>query len=59
MQVYTDGMTKAFLIVYVLVMVAVIVGLDVAFFRHHFWERLIANIAIVLAFGIAYLLFFR
>jgi hypothetical protein len=44
---------------YVLAMVAVIVGADVAFFRQRFWERLIANIGIVLVFGAFYLRFLR
>jgi hypothetical protein len=35
----------------VLAMVAVIVGVDVLFFQHHFWERLIVNIGIVLVFA--------
>ena len=30
-----------------LVMVGLIVGLDIAFLRHHFWPRLIVNVAIV------------
>lgn len=44
---------------YVLVMVAVIVGLDVLFFRHHFLERLLANIGTVLVFLAFYLRFVR
>jgi predicted cobalt transporter CbtA len=36
---------------YVLTLVAVVVGVDVLFFRHHFWERLIANVGIVLVFA--------
>ncbi len=32
-------------------MVAVIVGLDVLFFRGRFWERLMANVGIVLLFA--------
>jgi hypothetical protein len=36
---------------YVLTLVAVVVGVDVLFFRHHFWERLIANGGIVLVFA--------
>ncbi len=39
---------RVVLALYVLAMVAVIVGVDVLFFRHRFWERLIANIGIVL-----------
>lgn len=37
--------------VYVVVMVAIIVGVDFAFFRNHFWERLTVNIGIVLVFA--------
>jgi hypothetical protein len=44
---------------YVVVMIAVIVGVDVAFFRNRFWERLIVNIGIVLVFAAFYLRFFR
>jgi hypothetical protein len=45
------------IVLYVLVMAAVIVGVDVAFFRNRFWERLIVNIGIVLVFGAFYLRF--
>jgi len=38
-------------VLYVAAMVAVIVGVDFAFFRNRFWERLIVNIGIVLVFG--------
>jgi hypothetical protein len=44
---------------YVLAMVAVIVGVDVLFLRQHVLARLISNVAIVLVFGVAYLLFLR
>jgi hypothetical protein len=44
---------------YVAAMVAVIVGVDFMFFKNRFWERLIANIAIVLVFGTFYLMFLR
>jgi hypothetical protein len=44
-------------VLYVLAMAAVIVGVDVAFFRNRFWERLIVNIGIVLVFGAFYLRF--
>jgi hypothetical protein len=42
-----------------LVMVAVIVGMDLLFFRHQswFWERLAANIGTVLLFGAFYFRF--
>ena len=42
-------------VLYVVVMAAVIVGVDVAFFRNRFWERLIVNIGIVLVFAAFYL----
>jgi hypothetical protein len=41
----------------VVVMVAVVVGVDVLFFRSHFWERLAANVGIVLLFGAFYFRF--
>jgi hypothetical protein len=46
-------------VLYVVVMAAVIVGVDVAFFRNRFWERLIVNIGIVLVFAAFYLRFLR
>jgi hypothetical protein len=46
-------------VVYALAMVAVIVGVDVLFFRNRFWERLAVNIGIVLVFGAFYLRFLR
>ena len=42
---------------YVVAMAAVIVGLDLAFFRNQFWPRLIVNIGVVLAFGGFYVMF--
>jgi hypothetical protein len=41
----------------VLTMVAVVVGVDILFFRHHFWERLAVNIGIVLVFTAFYFRF--
>lgn len=43
---------------YVLVMVAVIVGVDLVFFRDQPWQRLASNIGIVLLFGAFYFRFF-
>jgi hypothetical protein len=34
-------------VLYAIAMAAVIVGVDLAFFRNRFWERLMANIGIV------------
>jgi predicted cobalt transporter CbtA len=46
-------------VLYVLAMVAVVVGVDVLFFRHELWARLIANIGIVLVFVAFYLRFLK
>ena len=46
-------------VIYVAVMVAVIVGVDIAFFRNRFWERLMVNIGVVLVFAAFYFRFFR
>ncbi|MHB8439431.1 MAG: hypothetical protein ACYDD4_09740 [Acidimicrobiales bacterium] len=44
-------------VLYVLALVAVVVGVDVLFFRHHFWARLLGNVGIVLVFAAFYLRF--
>ena len=46
-------------ILYLVAMIAVIVAVDVTFFRNRFWERLIANVGIVLVFAAFYLRFLR
>jgi hypothetical protein len=46
-------------VLYVLAMVAVIVGVDFAFFRNRFWERLAVNIGVVLVFVAFYVRFLR
>lgn len=45
-------------IVLVVVMAAIIVGVNLAFFRNHFWPRLMVNIGIVLVFLAFYVRFF-
>jgi hypothetical protein len=50
---------QAAIVLYVLAMVAVVVGVDVLFFRHEFLERLIVNVATVLVFGAFYLVFLK
>jgi hypothetical protein len=47
------------IVLYVVTMAAVIVVVDFVFFRNRFWERLIVNIGIVLAFAAFYLRFLR
>jgi hypothetical protein len=46
-------------VLYALALVAVVVGADILFFRHHFWERLIANVGIVLVFAAFYWRFLK
>lgn len=43
----------------IVLMVVVIVGVDVLFFRNHFWERLMVNVGIVLVFLAFYLRFLK
>jgi hypothetical protein len=50
---------QAVVVLYVLALVAVVVGVDVLFFRNQFWERLIVNVGIVLVFTAFYLRFLK
>src|ERR1039457_7167357 len=54
-----QGTLAIAVVVYVVAMVAVIVGVDLVFFRNRFWERLTVNIGIVLVFAAFYLRFLR
>ena len=44
---------------YVVAMVAIIIGVDFLFFKNRFWERLIVNIGIVLVFVAFYFRFLK
>jgi hypothetical protein len=44
---------------YVVLMAAIVVSVDLLFFRNRFWERLIVNIGIVMVFGAFYLRFLQ
>ena len=49
---------NAYVVVFVLVLIAVVVGVDVLLFKNRFWERLLVNIGIVMvfaAFGLRFL----
>jgi hypothetical protein len=46
-------------LLYLLVMVVVVVGVDLLFFRNHILDRLLVNIGIVLVFAAFYLRFLR
>lgn len=44
--------------IYVVALVTLVVIIDILFFKHRFWERLMANVGIVLvfaAFGLRFL----
>ena len=47
------------LVLYVVLMAALIVAVDVLFFKSRFWERLMVNAGIVLVFGAFYMRFFQ
>ena len=46
-------------VLYILVLIAVVVSVDLLFFKNRFWERLIVNIGIVLVFAAFYLRFLK
>jgi type IV secretory pathway VirB2 component (pilin) len=57
MRLEMSGRTA--IVLYVVAMAAIIVGVDLAFFRNRLWERLMVNVGIVLVFGAFYLRFLR
>ena len=50
---------SAAVVPYVLALIAVVVSVDVLFFRNRFWERLMVNVGIVLVFWAFYLRFLK
>jgi hypothetical protein len=50
---------QAAVVLYVLAMVAIVVIVDILFFKHQFWERLIVNVGIVLVFVACYFRFLK
>jgi hypothetical protein len=50
---------QAGVVLYVLALIAVVVGVDVLFLRHQFWPRLGVNVGIVLVFGAFYWRFLK
>lgn len=50
---------KIKIVLSILVLLILVYIVDSLFFRHLFWERLVANILIVLAFAIFYLKYLR
>jgi hypothetical protein len=51
--------TRTAVLIYVLVMIAIVVCVDVLFLRHQFLERLIVNVGIVVVFGAFFLRFLK
>ncbi len=51
--------SQATSVLYVVLLVAVVIIVDVLFFRNYLWERLIANIGIVLIFAAFYFRFVK
>ena len=48
-----------YVVAYVLVLIAVVVSIDLFFFKNRFWERLMANVGTVLMFAAFYLRFLK
>jgi hypothetical protein len=51
--------SKTAVVLYVVAMAAAVVVVDVLFFKHLFWARLITNVGIVLVFAGFYLRFLK
>jgi preprotein translocase subunit SecE len=49
----------SYVALFVAVLIAVVAGVDLLFFRNRVWERLMANTGIVLVFTAFYLRFLR
>ena len=50
---------QAAVALYVLTMIAIVVAVDILFFRHNFWARLTVNVGIVLVFVAFYFRFLK
>ena len=50
---------NTYIVLFILVLIAVVVSVDLLFFRNLFWERLIVNIGIVLVFAAFYFRFLK
>jgi hypothetical protein len=59
MAIPTEMGRQTAIVLSLVAMAAVIVAVDIAFFRNRFWERLTVNIGIVLVFAAFYLRFLR
>ena len=50
---------SATVVLYALAMAAVVVSVDVLFFQHRFWLRLIVNVGVVMVFAAFYWRFLK
>ena len=50
---------KLYVLIFILVWIAVVVSVDLLFFRNLFWERLTVNIGIALVFAAFYFRFLK
>jgi protein-S-isoprenylcysteine O-methyltransferase Ste14 len=50
---------NVYVVLCILLLVAVVVSVDILFFRNRFWERLMVNTGIVLVFAAFYLRFLK
>jgi len=48
-----------YVVLYGVAMIAVVVSVDLLFFKNRFWERLLVNIGIVVVFAAFYLRFLK
>ena len=46
-------------VLYIVVMIAVVVSVDLLFFKNQFWERLTVNIGVILVFAAFYFRFLK
>jgi len=51
--------SQATVVLYIVLLIAVVVSVDILFFRNQFWERLMVNTGIVLVFVAFYLRFLK
>jgi hypothetical protein len=50
---------NVYIVIFLLLMIACIVGVDALFLSHHFVARLLVNIAIVAVFALVYFVFLK
>ncbi len=55
----TEMQRNIYVVLYIVVLIAVVVSVDLLFFKNRFWERLMVNIGIVLVFVAFYLRFLK